>query len=200
MRRLMVRLLAVSAVAVCAVPLAVVGPAEAATAPDLACGFTQPGPCTETAHFDQIDELNSPAPPGGGCPPFASTDFATFVGIGHGVEHITVNKAQDLWFTTTFTGTMTLTLYLHGTVDSEGDVTSVSDPDPNVSPFTGKVTDWFGVSFNKQNAVVHSTFHFSGANAGGDNLRFHGVSHAAWMPGTDMDGPPNQMFDKLRCS
>jgi hypothetical protein len=174
--------------------------AVADTAPDLACGSTQPGPCTETVHFSEINEMNAPAPPGGGCPAFASTDFATFVGTGNGVEHITVNKAQDLWFTTTFTGTMTITGYLHGTVDSDGNVTSVSDPDPNVPPFTGKVTEWFGASFNQQNAVMHSTIHFTGTNANGESLRFHDPSHSAWTPGTDVNGPPNKMFDKLRCS
>jgi hypothetical protein len=175
-------------------------PAGADIAPDLACGSTQPGPCTETAHFSDVNEMNSPAPPGGGCPAFAATDFATFVGTGNGIEHITVNKAQDVWFTTTFTGTITITPYLHGTVDSDGNVTSVSDPDPSVPPYTGKVTDWFGVSFNKQTAVMHSTFHFSGTNANGDVLRFHEASHSAWTPGTDANGPPNKSFDKFGCS
>jgi hypothetical protein len=195
---------AAAAVLVVATSLMVSGfdlaPAFAGTAPDLACGNTQPGPCTETAHFSEINEMNAPAPPGGGCPTFATTDFATFVGTGNGIEHITVNKAQDLWFTSTFTGTMTITPYLHGTVDSDGNVTSVSDVDPNVPPFTGKVTEWFGGSFNQHNAVEHNTIHFAGTNADGEMLRFHDPSHSAWTPGTDMNGPPNKMFDKLRCS
>src|SRR6266568_2684318 len=116
MNRLMVRMMTLGAVATLAVPLALMQPAGAATAPNLACGDTQPGPCQETAHFSDINDMNSPAPPGGGCPAYLSTDFFTFVGTGNGVDHINVNKAQDGWFTTTFTGTVTITAYLHGTV------------------------------------------------------------------------------------
>ncbi len=200
MRSLKVRMLAVSAVAALALPVVLSSPAGATTAPQLTCGDTQPGPCTETAHFDQINEMDTPAPPGGGCPSFLSSDFFTFVGTGNGVEHITINKAQDGWFTTTFTGTMTVTAYLHGTVDGNGNVTSVSDPDPSVSPYTGKVTEWFGGSFNNKNSVVHGTFHFAGTNSSGDSIRVQFVQHAAWSPGADPNGPPSKQFNKIRCS
>jgi hypothetical protein len=199
MNKLMIRIITLSAVAVLAAPLAMMQPAGAATAPDLACGNTQPGPCSETAHFTDINDKNSPAPPGGGCPAYLSVDFFTFVGTGHGVEHITVNNSH-VRFKTTFTGITTITAYLHGTIDSDGNVTSVSDPDPNVLPYTGRLTQSFGGSFNKQSGVFHFTLTFSGSTANGDHLRVHLVSHQSFTPGTDPNGPPHTAFDKITCS
>jgi hypothetical protein len=199
MNKLMIRIITLSAVAVLVAPLAMMQPAGAATAPDLACGNTQPGPCSETAHFTDINDKNSPAPPGGGCPAYLSVDFFTFVGTGHGVEHITVNNSH-VRFKTTFTGITTITAYLHGTVDSDGNVTSVSDPDPNVLPYTGRLTQSFGGSFNKQSGVFHFTLTFSGSTANGDHLRVHLVSHQSFTPGTDPNGPPHTAFDKITCS
>jgi hypothetical protein len=198
MKKAMARIML--AVAALAVPLMVMQPAGAATAPDLACGTTQPGPCSETAHFSDINDMNTPAPPGGGCPAYLSTDFFTFVGTGNGVEHTTLNKAQDGWFTTTFTGTVTITAYLHGTVDSDGNVTSVSDPDPSVLPFTGRITQWFGGSFNNQNSVFHGTINISVTNANGENLRVHFATHQSSTPGSDPNEPPHTAFDKISCS
>ena len=200
MNKLLVRMMTVTAVAALALPLTMMQPAGAATAPDLACGNTQPGPCQETAHFSDINDLNTPAPPGGGCPAYLSTDFFTFVGTGHGIEHTNLNKAQDGWFTSTFTGKVTITAYLNGTVDSDGNVTSVSDPDPNVLPFSGRITEWFGGSFNNQNFVVHGTINISVTDANGDSLRVHFVTHASWTPGSDPNGPPHTAFDKITCS
>jgi hypothetical protein len=200
MKQWLMRVAAGTALGLLAIPVAMAGSAGAATAPQLACGSTQPGPCTETAHFNELNEMDTPAPPGAGCPAFLSNDFFTFVGTGNGIEHITLNKAQDGWFTTTFTGTITITAYLHGTVDNDGNVTSVSDPDPNVLPYTGKITEWFGGSFNNHNSVVHNTFHFAGSTPNGESLRVFGLTHAAWTPGVDPTGPPNKGFDTFRCS
>jgi hypothetical protein len=200
MNRLIVRMMTVAGVAALAVPLAMTQPAGAATAPNLACGNTQPGPCSETAHFSDFNEMNTPAPPGGGCPAYLSTDFFTFVGTGQGVEHINVNAAQDGRFTTTFTGSVTITAYLNGTVDNDGNVTSVSNPDPNVLPFSGKITESFGASFNKQNAVFHATINISVSDANGDHIRVHFVSQQSFTPGSDPNGPPHTTFDKITCS
>jgi hypothetical protein len=200
MNGLIARMMTLTAVAALAVPLAMMQPAGAATAPDLACGNTQPGPCQETVHFSDINDMNTPAPPGGGCPAYLSTDFSTFVGTGHGIEHINVNTAQDAWFTTTFTGSVTITAYLNGTVDSDDNVTSVSDPDPNVLPFTGRITEWFGASFNKQSSVFTGTINISATNANGESISVHAVTHASWTPGSDPNGPPHTAFDKITCS
>jgi hypothetical protein len=141
-------------------------------------------------------------PPSAGCPAILSTDYVTIVGTGNGVEHITVNKAQDGWFTSTFTGRATITLYPPSsvTVDNDGNVTIVGPPDADQTPYVGKITEWFGGSFNKQNAVEHNTFHFAGTNGTGESIRVLDVSHAAWTPGTDPSGPPNKSFDKFSCS
>lgn len=200
MKNPIARMMTATAVAALAVPLMLSQPAGAATAPDLACGNTQPGPCQETAHFTDINDKNTPAPPGGGCPAYLSQDFATFVGSGHGIEHININKAQDGWFTTTFTGTVTITAYLHGKVDKHGNVKSVSDPDPNVLPSSGRITEWFGGSFNKQNSVFHATINISVTNANGESLRVHVVLHQSSTPGSDPHGPPHTAFDKITCS
>ena len=193
------RVLALAAIAALAVPLLVIQPVGAATAPDLACGNAQPGPCQETAHFSDINDMESPAPPGGGCPAFLSKDYFTFVGTGNGVEHINVNKAQDAWFTTTFTGKVTITAFLNGTIDSDGNVTKVSDPDLKVGPLTGRITQWFGGSFNRQSTVFHGTIDISVTDANGVSLRVHFVTHASWTPGTDPSGPPHTAFDKISC-
>lgn len=188
----------VAAVVALAAPLALMQPAGAETAPELACGSTQPGPCQETAHFSDINDMETPAPPGGGCPAFLSTDFFTFVATGNGVEHINVNKAQDGWFTTTFTGSVTITAYLNGTVDEDGNATSVSDPDPNVPPLTGRITEWFGGSFNKQNSVFHGTINITGAYPDGTTLGVHFVTHQSWTPGSGET--PHTTFDKITCT
>ncbi|MEP7021054.1 MAG: hypothetical protein ABI808_10405 [Pseudonocardiales bacterium] len=103
------------AVAVCvAAMLSWAGPAAADNAPQLACGNTQPGPSSETAHFTSNQGFVTPIPsvPGSSsCPAYLLNDIAFLNFTGHGVEHITVNKAQDAWFTETFTGTGTVTAY-----------------------------------------------------------------------------------------
>jgi len=201
MRRLVLGLMTLGATAaLSAGPLMFAQPASANTAPYQACGDTQPGPCQDTAHFSDINDKGTPAPPGGGCPAFLSQDYFTFVGTGNGIEHVNVNKAQDGWFTSTFTGQVTITAYLHGTQDQNGNVTDVSDPDPNVLPYTGRITEWFGGSINNKNAVFHGTQNFSVSDATGNSIRIHFVSHASWTPGMDPTGPPHIGFDNITCS
>jgi hypothetical protein len=112
-----------------------------------------------------------------------------------------VNNAQDAWFTSTFTGQVTITLYPPSsvTVDNDGNVTIVGRPDATQTPFVGKFTE-FGGSFNKQSSVSHNTFHFAGTNSTGESIRVLDVSNAGWTPGTDPNGPPNKTFDKFSCS
>ncbi len=202
MKTLKRRMMLASAIAVVAMPFAMAHPAGADTAPDLACGSTQPGPCTETAHFTQVNDTGTPLPPTAGCPDFVSTDFVSMVGTGNGVEHITVNKAQDAWFTSTFTGSVTLTAYPPSSVSvsDDGVVTIIGPPDASVPTFTGHLTEWFGGSFNKQSAVQHDTFNISATASNGQRLGVHVVDHASWTPGTDLNGPPHTAFDKVSCS
>ena len=200
MKSLRMRVVALTATAALGIPLIAVQSAGAETAPPLTCGNTVPGPCQETVHYSNINDLESPAPPGGGCPAFLSTDFFAFVGTGNGVEHQNINKAQDGWFTSTFTGSVTITPYLDGTVDGDGNVTSVSNPDTNVGQFTGRITQWFGGSFNNKNSVFHGTINISVTDAHGASLRVHFVTHQSTTPGTDPNGPGHTVFDNITCS
>ena len=197
-----IRMMTVAAAAVLALPLVMAQTAGADTAPNLACGSTEPAPCSETAHFTDLDNVGTPLPPTAGCPDTLSVDFVSMVGTGNGVEHVTINKAQDGWFTMTFTGTATLTAYPPSSVtsDGNGNFTITGPPDANVQPFTGKLTEWFGGSFNKQSSVIHSTFFFSGAAANGKTFSIHNVGHFSWTPGTDPNGPPHTVFNKVNCS
>jgi hypothetical protein len=157
---------------------------------DFTCGVTVFTPCNQTAHFsDLTDVLTPPAPSGAtNCPNFVLTDFASVSGTGNGIEHSIINNAGDGWFTSTFTGTVTITPFLDA---------GLTTPDPNVLPFTGQLTEWFGGSFNRNNFVFHTTFHFSGTDANGNTLRVLDVSHAN-TTGAAPFGPPNS-FEILSC-
>ena len=185
-----------------------IGPAtaNADTAPELACGNTQPGPCSQTAHYtDDVEFLTGP-PPGPvstSCPSFITDEVSLLVASGHGVEHITVNKAQDGWFTQTFTGSGSITVYPLSSVvlDSDGNVTAITGPpDPDVPVYTGKVTEWFGGSFNNKTSVVHGTQNFDLSAPGDQTLSVHARFHALWTPGTDPNGPPSRQTFSIACS
>jgi hypothetical protein len=184
----------VAVVAVLAVIGALMGTSAAGAMPvppsDFNCGMTVFTPCNQTAHFSQLTDFLTPPPASGAtnCPSFVLTDFATVVGTGNGIEHSIINNAGDGWFTSTFTGTVTITPFLDP---------GLTQPDPNVLPFTGQLTEWFGGSFNRNNSVFHSTFHFSGTDANGNTLRVLDVSHAN-TTGAAPFGTPNS-FDILSC-
>jgi hypothetical protein len=186
------RCLTVPAVLGVLAALLVVSGAAAAPVPpsDFTCGVTVFTQCNQTAHFSKLnDELTPPSPSGAtNCPSFVLTDYGTIVGTGNGIEHSIINNAGDGWFTSTFTGTVTITPFL--------DV-GLTTPDPNVLPFTGRLTEWFGGSFNRNNVVFHSTFHFSGIDANGNTLRVLDVSHTN-TTGAAPFGPPNS-FEILNC-
>lgn len=157
---------------------------------DFTCGVTVFTPCNQTAHFSQLNDFLRPPSPtrASNCPSFVLHDFGTIVGSGNGIEHSIINNAGDGWFTSTFTGTVTITPFLDP---------GLTTPDPNVSPFTGRLTEWFGGSFNRNNFVFHSTFHFSGSTASGMTLRVLDVSHAN-TTGAMPFGPPNS-FEIASC-
>jgi hypothetical protein len=113
-----------------------------------------------------------------------------------------VNKAQDGWFTSTFTGSVTLTAYPPSSVsvDADGNATIIGPPDAAVPTFSGHMTEWFGGSFNKQSAVEHDTFNIDASAPNGQTLRVHAADHSSWTPHTDLNGPPHTAFDKMSCS
>ena len=156
-------------------------------ASDFTCGVTDFTPCNQTAHFSDINQTGSPFANAPSCPAFITTDYVTLIGSGNGVEHSIINNAGDGWFTSTFTGTVTITPYLDA---------GLTTPDPNVLPFTGHLTQWFGGSFNKNNFVFHFTFHFDGTAADGTTLRVLDVSHT--NSSASAVGPPHS-FEITRC-
>jgi hypothetical protein len=186
------RRVAVVAVLVLLGALMVVPAAGAMPVPpsDFTCGVTDFTPCNQTAHFSNLNDFLTPPSPSGAtnCPNFVLTDFATVTGTGNGIEHSIINNAGDGWTTSTFTGTVTITPFLDP---------GLTTPDPNVLPFTGQLTEWFGGSFNRNNFVFHTTFHFSGTDANGNTLRVLDVSHAN-TTGAAPFGPPNS-FEILSC-
>jgi hypothetical protein len=175
-----------------AVSLVSVGAASARPVPpdQFACGVTVFTQCNQSAHFSTMSgELTPPAPTrASNCPAFVLTDFGALQATGNGVEHSIVNKAGDGWFTTTFTGTATISPFLDP---------GLTTPDPNVLPFTGHLTEWFGGSFNRNNFVNHSTFHFHGTDANGDSLTVPDISHFN-INAANPFGPPNG-FEITHC-
>ena len=102
-------------------------------------------PCNQTAHFSSVSEQLTPLTPSGAtnCSAFVTTDFASLVATGNGIEQSIIDNAGDGWFTSTFTGTGTATI----TPYLDPDLT-ISDS--NVLPITGQLTEWFGGQLQPQ--------------------------------------------------
>jgi hypothetical protein len=188
---------AAAALTVLAVPLVIAQGASAAPAPpqDFTCGVTVFTACNQTAHFSTpsgtpAPEVGSPSPQATGCPAWVAVDAVVIQGTGNGVEHSIVNDAGDGWFTSTFTGTVTIVAF---TVDSAGNPVA---PDLGVPAFTGHLQQWFGGSFNRSNFVNHDTINFSGTAADGSTLSIHLVDHLSTTP--NVAAAPNS-FDIGSC-
>ena len=172
-----------AALTVIALPLVLAQGAGAAPVPpqDFTCGVTVFTACNQTAHFStpsgtSAPEVGAPSPQATGCPAWVATDAPVIQGTGNGIEHSIINNAGDAWFTSTFTGTVTIVAY---TVDSMGNPVA---PDPGVPPYTGHLQQWFGGSFNHSNFVNHDTINFSGTAADGSTFSFHQVDHLSTTP------------------
>jgi hypothetical protein len=179
-------------------------PASAQTAPVLACGSTITTSCSETAHFSDLNQWQTPVGPATDCPAYVVNDFLLMVGTGNGIEHANINKAGDFWATNTFTGTVTLTFYDPANVDvtvidQNGDITA-TPTGPADEDVTGHLTQWFGVSDNKHNGEFGFTFSFSGVDQSGIPLTLHGDSHTNWTPaGEAFSGPPHHSDSTAHC-
>lgn len=138
------------------------------------------GPCTETDHFTELAFLGRPLD----CQGY----FGGWVMIsvtGNGVEHITVNKAQDFWFTTTFEGTASVTPVL---------VTVINNPPPQPPTITGVLRDysrpvltghfqtWFGFEGNQNNFVGHDTGNLQLTAPDGTTYDVHFNDHLSSTP------------------
>ena len=179
------------------------GPLDASAAPvaptAFTCGVTVFTACNESAHSTDLTQVGSPIPGvSETCPGWLSTDYVGIVGTGNGVEHSIINKAGDGWFTSTQTGTVTVTAYPPSSMTFDGSNNPViSGPaDPNVGPYTGHLTEWFGGALNKSNMVFGGTVNFSGAAPDGTTFALHLVSHLNTIP--NQAGPPH-MFQITSC-
>lgn len=157
--------------------VATTGVASAAPVPPsgFTCGVTDFSPCNQSAHFSDPTAGNGPAvgqpsPQATGCPAWIAVDAPVITGTGNGVEHSIINNNGDGWFTSTFTGTVTVVPYM---VDQNGPTV----PDPNAPTYVGHFTQWFGGSFNNKNFVNHDTISFVGTGSDGSTISFHQVDH-----------------------
>lgn len=178
--------------------------AAADTAPVLSCGTTITTQCSETEHFSDLDEWDTPLGATDGCPAYLGTDYAHIVGSGNGIEHDNINKAGDFWATNTFTGSVTITFYDPSKVDviydEQGNIVSATPTGPADDVVTGHMTQWFGVSDNKQSLVFDLTFSFVGADESGNPVTLHGEQHQSWTPGSiPFVDPPSNAHMKISC-
>lgn len=188
--------------------LGVAAPASADNAPPLACGNTQPGPCSETAHFTNeqqfVAPVTTPTSPTN-CPSWVLTDIPLLNFTGNGVEHTTVNNAQDAWFTSTFAGTGTVTFYPPSSLanivtDNQGNIVSADIVGPADAVLTGHLTNWFGGSFNNKSVVLHDTINFIGTGQNGAPMNLHAVDHTSWnATTTPFANPPTLDFHNVTC-
>lgn len=207
-RRRLAGLTALAAVAATVALCVGAGPATADNAPAQSCGTTQPGPCTETDHFTNQNGWQTPlnsASKATNCPSWVTDDYVLLTMGGNGVEHVTVNKAQDFWFTTTFTGTGTAAFYPPSSLadivlDDQGNVVSVNVVGPADTAVTGHLSDTFGGSGNNKNAVLHGTIDLSGTDQSGNSIAVHHNQHTSWtggqVPFVDM---PHLAVDDVHC-
>jgi hypothetical protein len=95
--------------------------------------------------------------------------------VANGVFHVTINKAGDLWDTSTI----------------EGPFTFIADTG---TVYTGHYTEWFGDSLNNRNAVFTGTLNFIGTSSTGALLNLHLEVHF----GVSASGQVNT-FMKTHC-
>jgi hypothetical protein len=161
------------------------------TPEDFTCGVTVfDQPCNQTAHLSELVQVGTPLAPSSSCAAFVSSDFVLIVAEGNGIEHAIINDALDGWFTTTFTGDATITAYL-------GDPSAGGTPDPAVPQYGGKITEWFGGSFNHSNFVTHSTIHVDATASDGSGLHLSDVFHLNSAAGSV--APPH-FFEFAHCN
>jgi hypothetical protein len=175
------------------------------------------GSFTQTSHFQSLQQWGTPLGPAtnatncsGPIGDVYLNDFALFDLTGNGVQHVTVNKAGDSWFTTTFTGRGTIAFYpassLVVTYDNSGNITNVDVVGPPDMIINARLTEWFGFEDNNQNAVGHGTVDAQGVTVAGgttvpagEAVSLHEQSQARWAVGTDLNGPPVFFTNKVSC-
>jgi len=136
--------------------------------------------------------------PENGAPPlpadcWANPGLAIVSTTGNAVQHFTVNKADDFWFTTTYAGDAAVYPVAQPvTFDDNGNVVV----DTSNGPLdTGHLTTWFGEEDNKQNEVNHATVSFHGTNAAGQAVNLN--AHVQY--GSNANGDPTVSNASVNC-
>lgn len=163
---------------------------------------------TSTTHYNTVSDSwgSPPQPPpatnNSNCPAYLLNDFTLFNGTGNGINHQNFN-ANGFWATGTFTGTGTVVFYppssVDVTYDNQGNIVSVTVIGPSDNTATGKVTNWDGVSANKQNLVFGGTLNFHGIDLSSNPVSFHDNFSAVWVPGADQSGFPSSYHNNITC-
>jgi hypothetical protein len=145
---------------------------------ELPCTPTANGNGSATCTFQMRDVPFGPFPvEATPCPDGSTVPGGIVSGtFNTAVFHITINKAGDLWATSTEEGTFTL-------------VTA-----PPVVTFMGHLTGWFGESINNKNVVFHSTFNVTATGSDGTHVSLHVLMHFS----TSASGMV-VAFDKITC-
>ena len=171
---------------------------------------------SQTQHFSSVQQWGTPA----GSPTnntnctgaMANAFINDFVALdlsGNGVQHMTVNGAGDSWFTTTFTGTGTVTFYpassLNLQFDNQGNIVSATIIGPADMAASVTLTEWFGFEANNKNAVGHGTINARGTTIDGAAVpaglpaAFHNNASFRWAVGADPSGPPTSFTNDITC-
>jgi hypothetical protein len=132
--------------------------------------------CNETDHFSEMVGFGNPLP----CPRFQ--EWVVIDATGNGVQHITVNAAQDFWETFTLAGPGSIQLIKVLTFkfipNPPNPPMMVPDTYTNDGlPFTGQLQQWFGASGNRNNFVFSFTTNFQGTTSTGQPVSVHINGH-----------------------
>jgi hypothetical protein len=203
MRKLFAFVATVAMLFVFAVPVHADSSPPGTLPPQLTChppNFAFPGqpgtgPCTETDHFSEAPFLASPLPQ---CP--GTNEWAFIDATGNGVQHMTVNAAQDFWFTTTLAGPATIFPIVIVTVDQFGNpvVWHVDTSRPPIA--TGQLQQWFGFQGNNMNRVFSFTTNFQGTLSTGQSVTLHFNAHMNSTGANPVMPNLNSMHFDVTCS
>ena len=141
---------------------------------------------------DFLPANGSPSLPDGCWMPSTDALMSTF---GNAILHSTANKADDFWFTSTYTGDAAvypIVFIAPGvplTDENDNDVLDTSG-----QPLaTGHLTTWFGISDNKQNEVDHATLTFTGTDVNGNAVSISGHFQLATNANGDVTATPTNI-------
>jgi hypothetical protein len=155
---------------------------------------------TDAAGQVELDFNPADAPPGVSLPTgcwMNANDAIVSTGSGNLIMHQTTNKAQDFWFTTTYTGDAAVyPLVLVGGAPVPDPNTGNNEVDTSGTPIaTGHFQTWFGQEDNNKNGVMHGTLTFHGTDASGNPVSVSG--HVQY--GTNANSQPTATVVNVSC-